>query len=34
MVSDAEMAQYASWGGFLVMFLVLYYHYDLVANES
>lgn len=29
MVSDAEMAQYATWGGFVVMILVLLYHYEI-----
>jgi len=34
MVSDAAMAQYAKWGGFLVMALILYYHYEITANEE
>lgn len=33
MVSDAELAQYAKLGGFLVMVLILLYHYELAANE-
>lgn len=34
MMSDVEMAQYATYGGFLVMLLLILYHYDIVAASE
>lgn len=31
MISEADLAQYATWGGYFIMILILFYHYEITA---